>query len=90
EEQPSRERLKRLLRDIGTDEGDGPAALEAVSCWDDDWLSACGLYTVWTMKQEPLYRLFMQESPARQPDRYPIAAETAAVLRQRISNREAG
>lgn len=84
EEKLSLETVRRRLNEQELESHSWPELLRHQARHPDDWLAAIAIYTVWTSKQIALYEV-LNDPEVIEGDNKPIARETVAVLRSRVS-----
>lgn len=87
EERPTRDRIGRLLTELGETPTDWPESLERQVRGADDWLSACAVYTIWAGRHQPLFHLVREKGDDTDQSRIrPLYVETRNALRARLPN----
>lgn len=84
EGKPALDQVRRRLHERDMTPHAWPELLRHQARYDDDWLAAVALYTVWSSHQSALYNV-LTEPEIVDAERKPISRETAGVLRERLA-----
>lgn len=84
EERPSLDQVRRRLAEQKLSPQSWPELLRHQARYNDDWLAAIAVYTVWTSRQTELYSV-LSDPEVVDGDRKPISRETVSALRERLS-----
>jgi hypothetical protein len=84
EGKPALDQVRRRLHERNMVPHAWPDLLRHQARYDDDWLAAVALYTMWSSRQSALYNV-LTDPVVIDGDRKPIARETVGILRERLA-----